>query len=62
MNEDPNGDSRSSEDFCCVRSICWFSCGAASAVATKLALQERDNCEIVYQDTGAEFSHPRNED
>ena len=40
------------------RTICWFSCGAASAVATKLALQERDNCEIVYQDTGAE--HPDN--
>lgn len=49
----------STATLCSVRSVCWFSCGAASAVATKLALQERDNCEIVYQDTGAE--HPDNE-
>lgn len=40
------------------RVICWFSCGAASAVATKIALKENENCEVVYQDTGAE--HPDN--
>lgn len=41
------------------RCICWFSCGAASAVATKLALGIYNEVEIVYQDTGAE--HPDNE-
>lgn len=48
------------------RTICWFSCGAASAVATKLALSEasqgRCACETnvwaVYCETGAE--HPDN--
>lgn len=40
------------------RTVCWFSCGAASAVATKLALSKYDNCVIVYQDTGSE--HPDN--
>ena len=36
--------------------ISWFSCGAASAVATKLALREHDNVRIIYQDTGSEHS------
>ena len=40
------------------RTVCWFSCGAASAVATKLALAKYDNCVIVNQDTGSE--HPDN--
>jgi 3'-phosphoadenosine 5'-phosphosulfate sulfotransferase (PAPS reductase)/FAD synthetase len=40
--------------------ICWFSCGAASAVATKLAIQNNKDKEIdvVYCQTGAE--HPDN--
>jgi hypothetical protein len=30
------------------RLVCWFSCGAASAVATKLAIQQyKDTHEIV---------------
>ena len=41
------------------RTVCWFSCGAASAIATKLALAKHDNCVIVNQDTGSE--HPDNE-
>lgn len=43
------------------RQVCWFSCGAASAVATKLALEKyKDkNCVIVNEDTGSE--HPDNE-
>ena len=41
------------------RVVCWFSCGAASAVATKLALKQYgERVEIVYQDTGSE--HPDN--
>ena len=43
------------------RKICWFSCGAASAVATKLTLGEptEKTIRIVYQDTGSE--HPDNQ-
>tara|TARA_R110000823_G_scaffold91228_1_gene201278 strand:- start:153 stop:911 length:759 start_codon:yes stop_codon:yes gene_type:complete len=43
------------------RQVCWFSCGAASAVATKLALgkYKDKNCVIVNEDTGSE--HPDNE-
>lgn len=40
------------------RNVCWFSCGAASAVATKMTLKKM-NAEpvvIVYQDTGSEHS------
>ncbi len=37
--------------------ISWFSCGAASAVATKIALRENE-VDIVYLDTGSE--HPDN--
>jgi len=42
------------------RIVCWFSCGAASAVATKLALREydHDRLHIVYTDPGSE--HPDN--
>lgn len=36
--------------------ISWFSCGATSAVATKLALQMFDDVRIMYIDTGSE--HP----
>ena len=38
--------------------ISWFSCGAASAVATKIALKKYKNVRIIYQDTGSE--HPDN--
>lgn len=42
---------------------CWFSCGAASAVATKLILTsdgiDRNNVRILYCETGSE--HPDNE-
>lgn len=43
------------------RVVCWFSCGAPSAVAAKLALKEcgHDNVVICYQDTGSE--HPDNQ-
>ncbi len=40
-----------------MRTLCWFSCGAASAVATKLAMRDGP-VEIVYCDTGSE--HPDN--
>jgi|DEB0MinimDraft_3_1074331.scaffolds.fasta_scaffold00785_7 PP-loop superfamily ATP-utilizing enzyme len=42
------------------RIVCWFSCGAASAVATKLALREYDRSRIYicYTDPGSE--HPDN--
>lgn len=40
------------------RVVAWFSCGAASAVATKLAIEAHDNVEVVYCDTGSE--HPDN--
>jgi 3'-phosphoadenosine 5'-phosphosulfate sulfotransferase (PAPS reductase)/FAD synthetase len=36
------------------RVICWFSCGAASAVATKLAIEKYGTVEIYYTDTGSE--------
>jgi len=41
-----------------VNYISWFSCGAASAVATKIALKKYKNLRIIYQDTGSE--HPDN--
>lgn len=42
------------------RIVCRFSCGAASAVATKLALAEygADRCVVTYSDAGSE--HPDN--
>lgn len=36
------------------RVVCWFSCGAASAVATKLAIEKFKDVQIVYCDTGSE--------
>lgn len=36
------------------RVVSWFSCGAASAVATKLILRERPDAMAVYCETGAE--------
>lgn len=41
------------------RTICWFSCGAASAVATKLTLKDTPDAIVAYCETGAE--HPDNE-
>lgn len=43
------------------RVVCWFSCGAASAVATKLVLGERHaDVVVVYTDTGSEHEdNPR---
>lgn len=41
------------------RTICWFSCGAASAVATKLILKDTPDAIVAYCETGAE--HPDNE-
>ena len=41
-----------------IRTVVWFSCGAASAVASKYAIKKYKNCEIVYCDTGGE--HPSN--
>ncbi len=40
------------------RIVVWFSCGAASAVAAKLAIKEYDDVVIAYCDTGGE--HPDN--
>lgn len=41
------------------RIVCWFSCGAASAVTTKIVLKTQpSNVDIVYCDTGSE--HPDN--
>lgn len=40
------------------RIICWFSAGAASAVATKLTLRDHPEALVVYIDTGSE--HPDN--
>lgn len=41
------------------RTIVWFSCGAASAVAAKLAADKHDNLHVVYCDTLAS-EHPDN--
>lgn len=40
------------------RTVCWFSCGATSAVAASLALKKFPDAEVVYCDTGSE--HPDN--
>ena len=37
-----------------MRVLSWFSCGAASAVATKLAIESGRNVIPVYCETGAE--------
>jgi hypothetical protein len=43
------------------RRLVWFSCGAASAVAAKLAVEKyEDACEVVYCDTMA-TEHPDNQ-
>jgi hypothetical protein len=36
------------------RVVCWYSCGAASAVATKLTLEKYPDAKVVYCDTGSE--------
>lgn len=36
------------------RTLCWFSCGAASAVATKMTLKENPEAVPVYCETGGE--------
>lgn len=41
-----------------MRVICWFSCGAASAVATKLALNMYKDEEVVIAYTHVENEHP----
>ena len=42
------------------RVLCWFSCGAASAYASKLAVEKYgDRCEVVHCDT-LKFEHPDN--
>jgi len=40
------------------RTVCWFSAGAASAVATKLTLADNPSAVVAYCETGAE--HPDN--
>lgn len=42
-----------------MRTICWFSAGAASAVATKLTLRDDPDAVVAYCETGSE--HPDNE-
>lgn len=42
-----------------MRTVAWFSCGAASAVAAKLTLQANPEAVVAYCETGSE--HPDNE-
>ena len=42
-----------------MRVLVWFSCGAASAVAAKLATEKYPNCEVLYCDT-LKYEHPDN--
>ena len=42
-----------------MRKLVWFSCGAASAVAAKLATEKYTDCEVLYCDTLA-YEHPDN--
>ena len=42
-----------------MRTVCWFSCGAASAVATKIALKETTG-EVVIAYTEVKEEHPDN--
>lgn len=47
-------------DLTPTRTLVWFSCGAASAVAAKLAVQKYGAaCEVVYCDT-LSTEHPDN--
>jgi len=41
------------------RTVCWFSAGAASAIATKLVLRDRPDAVVSYCETGSE--HEDNE-
>lgn len=51
-------ETRNREDY--MRRLVWFSCGAASAVAAKLAVEAYgDGCEVVYCDT-SKSEHPDN--
>lgn len=43
-----------------MRVVCWFSCGAASAVATKLAIGEFKGHEIIIAYTEVAEEHPDN--
>lgn len=38
------------------RIICWFSCGAASAIATRMILREHPEAVIAYCETGSEHA------
>ena len=38
------------------RVVSWYSCGAASAIATKLTLKDAPAAEVVYCETGGEHS------
>lgn len=42
------------------RVVCWFSCGAASAVATKLALMLRPDAVVAYCASTLSTEHPDN--
>ena len=42
-----------------MRVLVWFSCGAASAVAAKMAVAKYPECEVLYCDTLA-YEHPDN--
>lgn len=42
------------------RTVCWFSCGAASAVATKLVLDSHDDGRLVVAYTEVVNEHPDN--
>lgn len=42
-----------------MRKLVWFSCGAASANAAKIAVQKYPDCEVLYCDTFA-YEHPDN--
>lgn len=56
MTEPPDSADSSLASHRPERVVCWFSCGAASAVATKLTLANfgHDNVVVAYTDTGAE--------
>ena len=43
-----------------MRIVCWFSCGAASAVATKLAISQYSGAEIVIARCVIQEEHPDN--
>lgn len=52
------------KDAACRRIVCWFSCGAASAVATKLAIEENargTNLPLIVVRCAIDEEHPDNE-